>query len=113
MAKINHPTFETQLLCPAKPGADGSWAFLILPRAESDKLPRRGRTTVEGAVNGAISVWEFAGFSKVGGEWRQAFVGEQAPVHLTVKSDGVRDFSSGRRSESDDFSRNEGALAST
>ena len=44
-------TFETKLLRP-KPGGDGSWAFLVLPKSESDKLPRRGRTSVEGTING-------------------------------------------------------------
>lgn len=45
-------TFETRLLRPAKPGEDDSWAFLVLPRAASDQLPRRGRTSVEGTING-------------------------------------------------------------
>ncbi len=44
--------FKTTLLRPAKPGDDGSWAFVVLPREVSDKLPRRGRTTVDGAING-------------------------------------------------------------
>lgn len=44
--------FKAKLLRPAKPGDDTSWAFLVLPKTASDKLPRRGRTTVEGAING-------------------------------------------------------------
>lgn len=44
--------FETELLRPAKPGVNSSWCFLILPKAVSDKLPRRGRTTVDGTING-------------------------------------------------------------
>lgn len=44
--------FETKLLRPAKPGKDRSWAFLVLPKAASDKLPRRGRTTIAGTING-------------------------------------------------------------
>lgn len=44
--------FETRLLRPAKPGKDRSWTFLVLPKSASDKLPRRGRTTVEGTING-------------------------------------------------------------
>ena len=52
MGKADPSTFETRLLRPAKPGGDGSWAFLVLPKAESDKLPRRGRTSVEGTING-------------------------------------------------------------
>lgn len=45
-------TFKTRLLRPAVPGKDSSWAFLVLPKAASDKLPRRGRTSVEGTING-------------------------------------------------------------
>ena len=44
--------FEARLLRPAKPAGDGSWAFVVLPREASEKLPRRGRTTVEGTING-------------------------------------------------------------
>lgn len=44
--------FEARLLRPAKPGSDTSWAFVVLPREVSEKLPRRGRTTVEGTING-------------------------------------------------------------
>lgn len=44
--------FTAKLLKPAEPGDDKSWAFLVLPQEASAKLPRRGRTTVEGTVNG-------------------------------------------------------------
>jgi len=44
--------FKAKLVRPAKPGDDTSWTFLVLPKTASDKLPRRGRTTVEGAING-------------------------------------------------------------
>jgi hypothetical protein len=44
--------FEAKLLRPAKPGNDTSWAFVVLPRDASEQLPRRGRTTVEGTING-------------------------------------------------------------
>ena len=44
--------FEAKLLRPAKPGDDTSWAFVVLPRDASEQLPRRGRTTVEGSING-------------------------------------------------------------
>jgi len=44
--------FEAKLLRPAKPGDDPSWAFVVLPRDTSERLPRRGRTTVEGTING-------------------------------------------------------------
>lgn len=44
--------FKAELLRPAKTGEDSHWAFLILPKTASDKLPRRGRTTVDGSING-------------------------------------------------------------
>lgn len=53
MAKVGVTSrFETKLLRPAKPGSDTSWAFVVLPREASEKLPRRGRTTVKGTING-------------------------------------------------------------
>lgn len=52
MAKTDTCTFKTKLLRPAKPGKDSLWAFLVLPKAASDKLPRRGRTSVKGTING-------------------------------------------------------------
>lgn len=52
MAKTDASTFKTKLLRPAKPGKDDSWAFLVLPKTASDKLPRRGRTSAEGTING-------------------------------------------------------------
>ena len=44
--------FEAELLRPAKLGKSESWAFLVLPKAVSDTLPRRGRTTIVGTING-------------------------------------------------------------
>jgi len=44
--------FEARLLRPAKPGSDASWAFVVLPTDASEQLPRRGRTTVAGTING-------------------------------------------------------------
>ncbi len=44
--------FETMLYRPANPGEDRSWTFLRLPKEVSDTLPRRGRTTIEGTING-------------------------------------------------------------
>lgn len=52
MAKAYSSTFTTKLLRPAKPGKDDSWAFLVLPKTISDTLPRRGRTSIEGTING-------------------------------------------------------------
>lgn len=44
--------FNAKLLRPAKPAGDSSWAFVVLPKRVSEKLPRRGRTTVDGTMNG-------------------------------------------------------------
>ena len=52
MAKAVTSRFKARLLRPAKPDEDGSWAFLLLPKTASDVLPRRGRTSVEGRING-------------------------------------------------------------
>jgi hypothetical protein len=47
---VNPSQFEAELLRPANGEA---WCFLVLPKAVSDTLPRRGRTTVEGTINDA------------------------------------------------------------
>ena len=44
--------FDARLLRPALPGDDPSWAFVVLPKEASQTLPRRGRTTVDGTING-------------------------------------------------------------
>lgn len=44
--------FKATVLRPAEPGADASWLFLVLPKEASDVLPRRGRATVDGTING-------------------------------------------------------------
>lgn len=44
--------FQAQLFRPAKPDKEAPWSFLILPKSASDTLPRRGRTTVQGTLNG-------------------------------------------------------------
>ncbi len=44
--------FKATLLRPAKPDSDNSWAFIVLPKDASEKLPRRGRTTVDCTING-------------------------------------------------------------
>ena len=52
MTKVDAKSrFEAKLLRPARPGGDASWAFVVLPKDASEKLPRRGRTTVEGTMN--------------------------------------------------------------
>lgn len=52
MTKADACVFTTTLLDPAKPGKDDAWGFLVLPKSASDTLPRRGRTSVEGTLNG-------------------------------------------------------------
>ena len=44
--------FKAKLLHPAKQGSGAPWAFVVLPKDESAKLPRRGRTSIEGTING-------------------------------------------------------------
>ncbi|MEI7037191.1 YdeI/OmpD-associated family protein [Fulvimonas yonginensis] len=52
MAKKNSTSrFEARLRRPVEP-RDASWAFVVLPAEASARLPRRGRTTVEGTLNG-------------------------------------------------------------
>jgi len=43
---------KAKLLRPAGAGERGSWAFVVLPKSVSEKLPRRGRTSVDGTLNG-------------------------------------------------------------
>ncbi len=44
--------FKAKLLRPEIPGNNLSWAFVVLPKDVSETLPRRGRTTIEGTING-------------------------------------------------------------
>ncbi|KAA9129639.1 DUF1905 domain-containing protein [Marinihelvus fidelis] len=54
MTRPDKPTrFKTTLQVPADPGEDPPWFFLVLPKPASDQLPRRGRTTARGLLNGA------------------------------------------------------------
>ncbi len=43
--------FKAKLLSPMKSDSAAPWAFIILPKNVSEKLPRRGRTTIEGTIN--------------------------------------------------------------
>jgi hypothetical protein len=53
MAQIRTTSkFKSKLLRPIKPGNDTTWAFVVLPKDVSETLPRRGRTSVEGTING-------------------------------------------------------------
>ncbi|MEX0617889.1 MAG: YdeI/OmpD-associated family protein [Pseudohongiellaceae bacterium] len=44
--------FSARLLRPKESGGGSAWAFIVLPDEASAKLPRRGRLTVSGAING-------------------------------------------------------------
>jgi hypothetical protein len=44
--------FEAKLCRPVTAKEDAPWLFLVLPKEASDTLPRRGRTTVMGKING-------------------------------------------------------------
>ncbi len=52
MSEQPSTNFEARLQRPAKPGG-GDWAFIVLPKSASEILPRRGRTSVTGTLNGA------------------------------------------------------------
>lgn len=52
MTKMDASVFKTRLLRPAEPGEGDTWAFLVLPKDASNRLPRRGRTSVAGTLNG-------------------------------------------------------------
>lgn len=90
MTKTGASAFKAKLLRPAKTGEDDSWAFLVLPKSASDRLPRRGRTSVEGTLNGRpfhatlepdgrLSHW-----LKVGASLREA-AGATIGENVTVK----------------------------
>lgn len=44
--------FEASLLRPAKQDEAAPWAFVVLPSEISETLPRRGRTSIDGTLNG-------------------------------------------------------------
>lgn len=52
MTNADASVFSASLLRPAQPGKDENWTFLVLPKSASDLLPRRGRSSVEGTLNG-------------------------------------------------------------
>jgi len=47
-----HSLFKAAIQQPLERGDGAPWAFVVLPKAASAKLPRRGRTSVEGTING-------------------------------------------------------------
>ena len=48
--------FEATLHRPAEAGGQAPWTFVRLPKNVSDSLPRRGRTSVRGTLNGEAFV---------------------------------------------------------
>ena len=44
--------FEAELHRPENPGEDDSWTFCLIPKEVSQMLPRRGRLTVDGNIDG-------------------------------------------------------------
>jgi hypothetical protein len=48
----NRSRCKATLQRPAKAMGDAVWAFVTLPKEVSEKLPRRGRTSVDGKLNG-------------------------------------------------------------
>ncbi|MAM86209.1 MAG: hypothetical protein CME36_02740 [unclassified Hahellaceae] len=49
----NNAAFTADLQRPKETGAEENWGFLLVPKSASDCLPRRGRITVDGTLNGA------------------------------------------------------------
>jgi hypothetical protein len=53
MTRVDTPSrFKAKLRRPQTLDNDSAWAFVVLPKAVSATLPRRGRTTVTGSING-------------------------------------------------------------
>ena len=52
MPDTTRSRFKAKLLRPKKSDDRAPWAFVVLPKVASEKLPRRGKTTVEGSING-------------------------------------------------------------
>ena len=52
MKPSEKPEFEAKLRRPVLSGDDAPWAFLVLPKTVSETLPRRGRATIAGTING-------------------------------------------------------------
>lgn len=47
-----HTRFDATLRRPADGQAEDGWAFVVLPKSVSDGFPRRGRTSMQGSMNG-------------------------------------------------------------
>ena len=44
--------FDAPLCRPADQQEEAGWAFVVLPKTVSDAFPRRGRTSMQGSING-------------------------------------------------------------
>ncbi len=51
-AKSNTAAFKGIVLAPEDTHGLSTWGFIVLPKTVSDRLPRRGRITVNAAING-------------------------------------------------------------
>ena len=44
--------FQAKLRRPADLQGEACWAFIVLPKSQSDRFPRRGRNSVQGTIDG-------------------------------------------------------------
>ncbi len=53
MTQVNKTSrFQATLQRPRQADGESAWAFVVLPKAVSETLPRRGRTSIDGVLNG-------------------------------------------------------------
>jgi len=45
-------SFKAALCRPAEPAGNDRWAFVVLPKSVSEVFPRRGRTSMQGTLDG-------------------------------------------------------------
>lgn len=45
-------SFEAEVLIPSQAGGEQPWLFVVFPKGVSERLPRRGRTSVTGEIKG-------------------------------------------------------------
>lgn len=50
----NTSKFSATILRPAQMGDTVAWGFIVLPKEISETLPRRGRTSIDGSINGYV-----------------------------------------------------------
>ena len=51
---ITTSEFNATILRPAQVGDTVAWGFIVLPKEISETLPRRGRTSIDGSINGHV-----------------------------------------------------------